>query len=321
MKAITRTEYGSADNLRFEEVPMPAVDDTRVLVKVRASSVNPYDWHYVRGEPYLLRMSSGYRRPKDPAVGLDVAGTVAAVGAKVTRFQPGDEVFGCAHGAFAEYVVAMEKRLAPKPQDLSFESAASLPCAGVTALQAIRDKGGVATGMSVLVNGASGGVGSFSVQIARSLGAEVTGVCSTRNLELVREIGAAHVVDYTRDDFARQAQRYDVVVDTIGNRSLGDLRRALTPRGTLVVAGGAKGRWFRPVALLLKVAIVSPLVRQELRGVLAEVTPENLEALADLVVKGAVTPVVDRTCPLSELPQALAYVEEGHARGKVLITV
>lgn len=321
MKAIIRTRYGPPENLHFEEVPMPEVDDERVLVKVCASSVNPYDWHFVRGEPYLLRISSGYRRPKNPAVGLDVAGTVTAVGAKVTRFQPGDTVFGCAHGAFAEYVVAMEKRLASKPDDLSFESAASLPCAGMTALQAVRDKGGVTTGMSVLVNGSSGGVGSYAVQIANSLGAEVTGVCSTRNVDLVKSIGAAHVIDYSRDDFARQSQKYDVVIDTVGNRSLKDLRRALTPRGTLVVAGGAKGKWFRPMALLFKVAIVSPLVRQQLRSVLADVTPEDLESLASLVAKGEIAPVIDRTYALRDVPAAVEYVEKGHARGKVLITV
>jgi NADPH:quinone reductase-like Zn-dependent oxidoreductase len=254
-------------------------------------------------------------------MGIDAAGTVVSVGAKVARFKTGDNVFGIGRGAFAEFAVANEERLAVKPDALSFESAASLPCAANTALVAVRDKGEVQSGMSVLVNGASGGVGSFAVQIAKSLGAEVTGVTSTRNIDLVKSIGAAEVIDYTRDDFARRPQRYDVVVDTIGNRTLRDLRRALKPRGTLVVAGGGSGKWFRPMALLLKVIVVSPFVRQQLAGVMAGVTTENLETLSTLVVSGDVVPLVDRTYPLSETPTALGYLEEGHARGKVIITL
>ncbi len=321
MRAITRTVYGPAESLSFNEAPMPEVGDTHVLVKVHASSVNPYDWHLLRGEPYLLRVNAGYRRPKNHDIGIDVAGTVVAVGAKVTRFETGDNVFGLARGAFAEYAVADEQRLVSKPDSLTFESAASLPCAGNTALIAVRDKGEVGSGMSVLVNGASGGVGSYAVQIAKSFGAEVTGVCSTRNVELVKSIGAAAVIDYSRDNFARRPQRYDVVVDTIGNRTLSDLRRALKPRGTLVVAGGGSGKWFRPMALLLKTVVVSPFVRQQLRGVMAGVTPENLETLSTLVMSGDVVPLIDRTYSLSETPAAVAYVEEGHARGKVIITV
>jgi NADPH:quinone reductase-like Zn-dependent oxidoreductase len=288
---------------------------------MHASSANPYDWHFVRGEPYLIRVNAGYRRPKNQDMGIDAAGTVIEVGAKVTRFKTGDNVFGIARGAFAEYAAAAENRLAVKPDTLTFELAATLPCAGNTALIAVRDKGKVEPGMSVLVNGASGGVGSYAIQIAKSLGAEVTGVCSTRNVDLVRSIGAAEVVDYTRDDFARRPQRYDVVIDTIGNRRLSDLRRALKPRGTLVVAGGGSGKWFRPMALLLKVVVVSPFVRQQLAGVLAGVTTENLETLAALVMSGDVVPLVDRTYSLSETPAAVGYVEEGHARGKVIITV
>jgi len=321
MKAITRTTYGSAESLTFDEVPMPEVMDSDVLVKVEASSVNPLDWHFVRGEPYLLRMNAGFRRPKNPELGVDVAGTVTAVGANVTRFEIGDDVFGLARGAFAEYAAADEKRLASKPDALTFESAASLPCAGITALIAVRDKGGVRSGMSVLVNGASGGVGSYAVQIAKSLGAEVTGVCSTRNVELVKSIGADEVIDYSRDDFARQRRRYDVVVDTIGNRSLRDLRRALKPRGTLVVAGGGSGKWFRPMALLLKAVVVGPFVRQQLRYFMAVVTTEDLETLSTLVTSGDVVPLIDRTYSLSETPAALGYLEQGHARGKVIITV
>ncbi|MGA2969871.1 MAG: NAD(P)-dependent alcohol dehydrogenase [Acidimicrobiales bacterium] len=321
MKAIVRAAYGPAESLSLAEVPLPEVGDTDILIKMRASTVNPYDWHMVRGEPYLLRMSAGYRRPKNHAMGIDAAGIVTAVGEKVTRFQPGDQVFGIARGAFAEFAAADEKRLATKPDEVTFESAASLPCAGITALQAVRDKGQVALGMSVLVNGAAGGVGSFAVQIARSFGAKVTGVCSTRNIDLVRSLGATEVVDYTLEDFAQLPRRYDVVIDTVGNRSLGDLRRSLKPRGTLVLAGGAKGKWLRPIALLLKATVVSPFVREHLRVVMANVTPEDLESLCSLVKTGEVVPLIDRTNSLDDVPEALAYIEEGHARGKVVITV
>ena len=321
MKAITRPVYGPPESLSFADVAMPEIGDTEILLKVHASSVNPYDWHLLRGEPYLLRISAGYRRPTNQNMGIDAAGTVVAVGANVTRFRIGDPVFGIARGAFAEYAVADEKRLAAKPDALSFESAASLPCAGNTALLAVRDKGQVSSGMSVLVNGASGGVGSFAVQIAASLGAEVTGVCSTRNVELVKSIGAADVIDYSRDDFTQPSRRFDVVIDTIGNRSLGDLRRALTPRGTLVIAGGGSGKWFRPIALLLKAIVVAPFVRQQIRGFMAIVTTENLETLSTLATSGDVVPLIDRTYSLSDAPRALGYVEEGHARGKVIITV
>jgi NADPH:quinone reductase-like Zn-dependent oxidoreductase len=321
MKAITRTVYGPAESLSFGEVPMPEIGDDDVLMKVHASSVNPYDWHLLRGEPYVLRLSAGFRRPKNHDMGIDAAGIVTAVGAKVTRFKIGDHVFGIARGAFAEYAAANEERLASKPDALTFESAASIPCAGNTALIAVRDIGQVKSGMTVLVNGASGGVGSYAVQIAKSLGAEVTGVCSTRNVELVKSIGAAEVVDYTRDDFSRRPQRYDVVVDTIGNRTLRDLRRVLKPRGTLVVAGGGHGKWIQPMSLLLKALVVSPFVRQQLKAFMAGATTENLETLSALVIAGGVVPLVDRTCSLGETPGALGYVEEGHARGKVIITV
>jgi len=321
MRAIVNTKYGSPDVLELREIDKPLLDGGEVLVRVQAASVNPLDWHFVRGEPYLLRLNAGFRRPKNPELGVDVAGTVTAVGAKVTRFEIGDDVFGLARGAFAEYAAADETRLASKPDALTFESAASLPCAGITALIAVRDKGEVRSGMSVLVNGASGGVGSYAVQIAKSLGAEVTGVCSTRNVELVKSIGADEVIDYSRDDFARQRRRYDVVVDTIGNRSLRDLRRALKPRGTLVVAGGGSGKWFRPMALAMKTVVVAPFVRQQLRSVMASVTSENLETLSALVRSGDVVPLIDREYSLSETPAALAYVETGHAQGKVIITV
>src|SRR3984957_20136898 len=276
MKAITRSVYGPAESMTFDEVPMPEVGENDVLVKMHGRSVHPYDWDLLRGEPYLLRLSAGFRRPKNHDMGIDAAGTVVSVGAKVTRFTSGDNVFGIARGAFAEYAVANEYRLAAKPDTLAFEAAASIPCAGNTALVAVRDKGKVGAGMSVLVNGASGGVGSFAVQLAKSL-------------------GAGEVVDYSRDDFARLPHRYDVIIDTIGNRSLRDLRRALKPRGTLVVAGGGSGKWFRPMALLLKVIVAAPFVRQQLSGVMAGVTPENLETISALMVSGDVTPLIDRT--------------------------
>ncbi len=321
MKAITRALYGPPECLTFDEVPMPEIGQDDVLVQVKASSVNPFDWHLLRGEPYLLRLSAGYRRPKDHDMGIDVAGEVTAVGTNVERFAIGDKVFGLARGAFGEYAAGNVKRLAKMPDDLSFESAASLPCAGNTALIAVRDKGLVSKGMSVLVNGASGGVGSFAVQIAKSLGAEVTGVCSTRNVELVKSIGAANVIDYSHEDFARQTRRYDVIVDTIGNRTLRDLRRTLKSKGTLVVAGGGSGKWFRPVALPAKVVVVAPFVRDRLVGVMAAVTTENLDTLSALVLAGDVTPLIDRTYPLSDTPAAMSYVEIGHARGKVIIAI
>ncbi len=321
MKAITRTMYGPAESLSFVDAPMPTLGDTDVLVKVHASSVNPYDWHILRGEPYLLRLGAGLRRPKNHDMGIDVAGTVVSIGEKVTRFNVGNNVFGLARAAFSEYAAADETRLTTKPDAMSFESAASLPCAGNTALIAVRDKGQVSSGMSVLVNGASGGVGSFAVQIAKALGANVTGVCSTRNVERVRSIGAAEVIDYTSDDFARQPHRYDVVVDAVGNRSLRDLRRVLKPRGTLVVAGGGSGKWIRPMVLLLKVTVAAPFARQQLKSVMAGVTAENLETLCLLVTSGDVVPLIDRTYPLSETPAALGYLEEGHAQGKVIIAV
>jgi NADPH:quinone reductase-like Zn-dependent oxidoreductase len=239
----------------------------------------------------------------------------------VTRFAPGDEVFGRGRGALAEHAVASETRIARKPSVLSFESAASIPCAGVTALQALRDGARLEAGQSILINGASGGVGTFAVQIAAALGAEVTAVCSTANAELVRSLGAADVVDYTRHDFARAGQRYDVVLDLVGNRSLRALRRALTPRGTLVSAGGARGRWFRPLAMFVKVSLAAPLARQPLRTVMADVTGADLDQLAQLADAGQLQPRIDRTYPLRETQAALAYLEEGHARGKVVVTV
>jgi NADPH:quinone reductase-like Zn-dependent oxidoreductase len=320
MKAVIRREYGSPERLSFEELPTPELGENDVLIDAHASSVNPYDWHMLRGEPYLLRMSEGLRRPKRVGLGIDVAGTVTAVGEKVTRFKPGDDVFGFGRGCFAECVAASEARLARKPDAMSFEAGATLACAGITALQALR-KGGVKAGKTVLVNGAAGGVGTFVVQIAKSLGANVTGVCSTGNAEFVRSLGAEKVVDYTVDDFSRSGERYDVVLDLIGNRSLHALRRVLAPRGTLVVAGGAKGKWFRPLAMIFKALVVSPFVRQQLTVVMANVTPEDLTELSALIVAGTITPAIGRTYSLGEASEAVGYVEGGHAKGKVIIKI
>jgi NADPH:quinone reductase-like Zn-dependent oxidoreductase len=280
---------------------------------VRAASVNPYDWHLLRGRPYLIRLSEGLRRPKRPGLGVDVAGVVEAVGKNVTQLAPGDEVFGGGAGAFAEYVVGVERKLVPKPARLSFEEAAAIPIAGVTALQAVRDRGEVQPGQKVLINGASGGVGTFAVQIATWLGAEVTGVCSTRNVELVRLLGADRVVDYTRDDFTRGAERYDVIFDAIGNRSLSALRRALTASGTLVLAGGDS------LSLLLRGLALRRFVRHRLRPFVANVNADDLLVLKELVEAGEVRPIVDRTYPLAEAAAAIAYVETRRARGKVVL--
>ena len=298
-----------------------------MLVRVRAASVNPADWHLLRGEPYLVRLVFGLRRPRKIVPGIDAAGLVEEVGAAVTEFRAGDEVFGGPGGAFAEYCRGGEKDFARKPAGLTFEQAAAVPIAGCTALQGLRDQGKLEPGQTVLVNGAAGGVGTFAVQIAKALGGDVTGVCSTRSVELVRSIGADHVLDYTVEDFARSGRRYDLILHVAGNRSLPDLRRALAPRGTLVLVGGGVGRdagsggLLGPMAQSLRAVVLSPFVGQRLRMVAAKVRKEDLVALAELIEAGKVTPVVDRSYPLSEVPQALEYLEAGHARGKVVVTV
>lgn len=321
MDAIAQSRYGGPETLERREVarPTPAADE--VLVDVRAASVNPGDWHFMRGEPYLIRLFSGLRRPSQPVRGLDVAGRVAAVGADVTGVQPGDAVFGEGDGTFAEFAIADGETVAPMPPSLAFEDAAAVPVAGVTALQGLRDEGGVEPGDRVLINGASGGVGTFAVQIAADLGADVTGVCSSRNLELVRSLGASHVVDYTETDFTRAERSYDVVFDLVGNRSLSALRRVLADDGTLVRASGDGGRWLGPVRPLLRVLVVSPFVGHRLRSLLARTTREDLTALADLLVDGAVEPVIDRTYELAETPAAVEYLETRRASGKVVVTV
>ena len=322
MKAIVHREYGPPDLLRLEEIERPTLADDRVLVRVRAAALNPLDIYRARGAPYVARLDGGLVRPKSVRLGVDMAGVVEAVGRNVTRFKPGDEVFGLRLGAFGEYVDARETLLALKPANVTFEQAAAAPVAGVTALQGLRDKGKVGPGQKVLVNGASGGVGTFAVQIAKALGAEVTGVCSTRNVELVRSLGADHVVDYAKEDFTRSGERYDVILDLVATQSLADYRRALKPRGIYVLVGFVdKGLWLKSVRGFAEVALLSPFVSQELTGFITDVTSQDLDVLRELMLAGKVTPVIDRRYRLGEVPEALRYLETGRARGKVVITM
>ncbi|MFD5633123.1 NAD(P)-dependent alcohol dehydrogenase [Streptomyces sp. NPDC127077] len=324
MKAIAHDRYGSPDVLELREVDTPTVADDEVLVRVHAASVNARDWHLMRGDPYLARLGLGLSGPKTKIRGTDFAGRVEAVGKAVRRFRPGDEVFGEVDGAFAEYVCVRDDVLEPKPAALSFEQAAALPLAGNTALMGLRDLGQVASGHEVLINGASGGVGTFAVQIAKAFGAEVTGVCSARNAELVRSLGADHVIDYAREDFTRNGRRYDVVFDLVGNHSLAEFRRALKPTGTLVLSGGGVfegGSVVGPMALLVKGQVMSRFARHRLFVLTATPSKENLATLRELADSKKLTPVVDRTYPLSEAPEAIRYLEGEHARAKVVITV
>jgi len=321
LKAIVQDKYGSPDVLELRDVDKPAVEGDGVLVSVRAAAVNPLDWHLVRGKPFLVRLVEGLRRPKNPIRGVDLAGIVEAVGRHVTQFQPGDEVFGMRSGAFAEYVCGKERHFVPKPVGLPFEQAAAVPVAAETALQALRDKGQIRSWQKVLINGASGGIGTFAVQIAKALGADVTGVCSTRNVDLVRSLGADRVVDYTREDFTRTGQRYDLILDNAGNRSFSDCRRALTPNGTLVLAGQS-GRKKTSILPFLKAGLMSPFMRrQKLVSFIAKHRKEDLVFLKNLMEAGKVTPVIDRRYPLREVPEAIRYVGTGHARAKVVITM
>ncbi len=320
MKAIVYRCYGSPDVLEFEDVEKPTPADDEVLVKVHAASVNPLDWHYMRGSPYIMRLASGLGAPKDSRMGVDFAGTVEAVGNNVTRFKPGDEVFGGRGGAFAEYVTVPEDRaLALKPANMTFAQAASVPIAGVTALQALRDKGKLQPGQKVLINGASGGVGTFAVQIAKSFGAEVTGVCSTRNVEMVRSIGADHVIDYTQEDYTESGRRYDLIIDNVGNHSLLANRRVLSPNGIFVIVGGPKGNWLGPLMSPVKALMLSPFVGQEFVMILAQLRKDDLAILGDLMQEGKVTPVINSRYRLSEVSMAIRHSEEGHARGKIII--
>jgi NADPH:quinone reductase-like Zn-dependent oxidoreductase len=331
MKAIVQDRYGSPDVLELREIDEPVPADNEVLVRVHAAAVNAYDWHVMRGDPYLARLMApsvfGFGGPKMKIRGRDVAGRVEAVGRDVKRFRSGVDVFGDlgdANGAFAEYVCVPDDVVEPKPANLSFEQAAAVPLAGNTALMGMRDVGRVQPGQQVLVNGASGGVGTFAVQIAKSFGAEVTGVCSTKNVDLVRSIGADHVIDYTREDFTRNGQRYDVVFDLVGNRSLTELRRALTPAGTLVLSGGGVSSGVSlvgPMGLFIRGELTSRFVRHRLLRLTVIASKENLAALRELAESGKVAPVIDRTYPLSEVPEAIRYVEVEHARAKVVITV
>lgn len=323
MKAIVYRCYGSPDVVKLEDIAKPALADDRLLVKVRAASVNPLDWHYMEGKPYIMRPMAGVGAPKDIRLGVDFAGTVEAVGKNVKRFKPGDEVFGGADGSFAEYVTVREMgSVALKPPNMSFEQAAAVPIAAITALQALRDKGQIRSGQKVLVNGASGGVGTFAVQIAKSFGAEVTGVCSTRNMALVKSLGADHVIDYNREDFTQGSQRYDLIIDNIGSHSLWEYRRVLNPQGAMVMVGGpSDGQWLGGLSGAIKAMVVAPFVSQKMGFFLAHLNHEDLDVLRDLMQSGKITPVIDKRYKLSETAEAIRYLQAGHARGKVIINL
>lgn len=322
MRAIIRTEYGTSEVLSVSEVDLPSIAAGEVLVQVRAAGVDRGVWHLMTGMPYALRLAGyGVRRPKNPVLGGDLAGVVVAIGADVTRFQPGDEVFGFGQGSFAEFAVAHEDKLALKPSRLDFEQAAAVPVSGTTALLGLSDVGRLESGQQVLIIGASGGVGSYAVQIAKTLGATVTGVCSTGKVDLVRSLGADHVIDYGKDDFADGGRQYDLILDIGGNSSISRLRRALTRRGTVVITGGeGRGRWLG-VDRQLRALVLSPLVRQRLTTFIAKEHHTGLERLAELVEEGRIVPAIERTYPLGETPDAIRHLEAGAARGKLVITV
>lgn len=320
MKAITYDRYGSTDVLQLRQIDIPTIADTEVLVRVLAAGVDRGAWHLMTGQPYLMRIAGvGFRAPKNPVLGKDLAGVVEAVGKDVTRFQPGDAVFGIGEGSFAEYARAREEKLAPKAENLTFEQASAVAISGLTALQAVRDHGHVEAGQKVLIIGASGGVGTFAVQLAKAFGAHVTAVCSTAKVEMVRSLGADRVVDYKREDFAAGEQRYDLILDIGGNTSLRRLRRILTPKGTLVIVGGeGKGRWFG-VGRQLRATMLSPFVGQKLGTFINKEHFEGMLVLKELIEAGKVNPVIDRAYSLAEVPAAIQYLEAGHASGKVVI--
>jgi NADPH:quinone reductase-like Zn-dependent oxidoreductase len=321
MKAITHQGYGSPDVLQLQDIDEPIVGEDQVLVRVRAASLNPRDWHVLRGVPYVARPQ--IRKLRSGVLGSDVAGQVEAVGRTVTRFRPGDEVFTDAvTGGFAEYTRVPVEFVAPKPANLTFEQAAAVPLAGVTALQGLRDHGRVQPGQNVLIIGASGGVGTFAVQIAKWLGARVTGVCSTRNVDLVRSLGADQVFDYTREDFTRNGEPFELILQLAGTQSPSDLRRALTSTGALLLSSGdSNGRWIGPMSRILKAMVLSPFVSQRLTSFEAKRSGEDLQVLKELIEAGTVSPVIDRMYSLGDVPEAIRYLEEGHARGKVVVTV
>jgi NADPH:quinone reductase-like Zn-dependent oxidoreductase len=327
MKAIRYYRYGPPEVLELADIDMPGVGDDDILVRVRAASVNPLDWHFMRGTPFLLRIMAGLSRPKasETRLGADMAGSVEAVGRNVTEFQLGDEVFGGleSRGTLAEYIsLRHDGVVLKKPSGLSFEEAASVPVAAFTALQALRDKGQIRPGHKVLVNGAAGGVGTFAVQIAKAFGAEVTGVCSTQNVEMVASIGADQVIDYTREDFTQARRRYDLLIDIAGSRTLAETRRVLVPRGVLVGVGGPnKGRWIEPLGRTIGMAVLAPVVSQRMAFFLAHQNRDDLAVLRDLLQAGKAAPVIDRTYPLTDAAEAIRYLEKGHARGKVVITL
>jgi NADPH:quinone reductase-like Zn-dependent oxidoreductase len=324
VKAIVYRNYGSPDVLKCEEVANPTPGHDEVLIKVRAASVNPADWHLMEGKPSFARLlfGLGLLKPKDTRIGRDVAGQVEAVGKNVTQFKPGAEVFGVCHGAFAEYACASESKLATKPDKVTFEQAASVGIAALTALQGLRDKGQIQAGQKVLINGAAGGVGTFAVQVAKSFGTEVTGVCSTRNVEMVRSIGADHVIDYTREDFTKGGQCYDLIFDCVGNHSLSAYRHVLSPKGILIMAGELSGRGMTGiVARLVTALVLSWFASQKLVAFLARPNKEDLTIMHDLMKAGKVKPVIDKHYSLSEVPEAIRYLEEKHARGKVVVTL
>jgi NADPH:quinone reductase-like Zn-dependent oxidoreductase len=321
MKAIVYRTYGSPDVLRLEEVAKPVPKDGDVLVRVHAASVNPLDWHLLRGKPYIVRPTSGWRKPKRNIPGVDVAGVVEAVGRDVTLVKPGDEVFGEKTRACAEYVCGPEKLFVHRPANVTLEQAAAIPVGGVTALQALREKGNVQAGDKVLINGASGGVGTFAVQLAKHFGANVTGVTSTPNVELIRSIGADRVIDYRREDFTRSGEKYDLIIDNAGSRSLTAMRRALAPNGTAILVGASKGNWIGPIARMLVGGQLSRFGDRTFRSMLTDIEREDLIFLKELVEAGTITPVIDRRYPLSETADAIRYLETMRARGKVIITV
>ena len=322
MKAIVYRCYGSPDILELADIAKPTPADDEVLVKVKAAAVNPLDWHYMRGSPYIMRLGTGLGKPDETRLGVDFAGTIEAVGKDVKQFKPGDNVFGRKTGAFAEYVtIAEDRALALKPSNMSLEQVASVPIAAVTALQALRNKGQLQPGQKVLINGASGGVGTFAVQIAKAIGAEVTGVCSERNAEMVRSIGADYVIDYKQENYTENGKQYDLIIDMIGNHSLSDNRQVLTPEGRFVIIGGGKGNWIGPLMGPIKASVYSPFVEQDFILLMAQMRQDDLNTLAALMEAGEVTPVIDRRYTLSEVPAAIRYSEEGHARGKIVINL
>ncbi len=322
MKAVRYTEYGSSDTLRLVDVDRPVPKGDEVLIRVYAASVNALDLHFMHGRPRSMRLMTGLRRPKEKRVGVDVAGQVESVGANVTQFKPGDNVFGVARGAFAEYTCALESKIAMKPTRTSFEKAAAVPIAAVTALQGIRDTGRIQPGEKVLINGAGGGVGTFAVQLAKDAGAEVTAVTKTKNMEMVRAIGAHHVIDYTRDDFTKNGLRYDAIFDLGATHRLSDIRRALTKEGRWLIVGGAnEAQWFRLIGDLLKAIAQAPFVSQKVKVVPARARKEQLTVLQELLEAGRITPFIDRTYPLSDVAEAMRYLEGGQVAGKVVVTV